>query len=132
MHTEAIIYATPMNYETPIEGSRLPFFYLHSIAEKINGYDCCNGNIEAFNYALSAGAFLADLIFVDGRKERCIVTSNLSNGRMHGLIAMLSDIEGVKEIFYDFTDFPCMYDHFKGELKEKYPNVLAAIKETCK
>jgi hypothetical protein len=109
-------YAVPFDQQGA-KGERVPYFYLHGEAEKINGYDICNANSEAIADCLRQGAFLCELIFVDGRTEDAICFSKYGYGRMEGLIVLLSDQKHITNAveYLEFKSIPSMYDD-----EEKY------------
>jgi hypothetical protein len=133
---EATIYADTTfsrGSELELSGSRLPFFYLHGQAQDVTGYDCCNGNIEAFRYALSFNHFfLADLTFehTDIPTQRCICFTKTDVGRIAGRIILINDKAAIEQCERWLTLNG--YEHHINELKEKYPETYELIKKISK
>jgi hypothetical protein len=128
------IFAVPINYEIDVEGERIPYFYLHGQAQDINGYDICNGNINAIINCLEQGAFLCELHFIDGRIEDAICFSKYDRGdrQMNGWILLLSDYNGIKQAieYFEFADTPTMYEDEKEYIKSI--GVFDVIKSSLK
>jgi hypothetical protein len=117
------IYAVPFDsFNMEIEGSYLPYYYLHGEAENLNGYDICNANDKAFTKALKQGAFLCMIVFTDGteREGICFSKYNMIN-RMEGLVCLLEDDEHIEHAVKQYMEFkhtPSMYTDEEDYMKE--------------
>jgi hypothetical protein len=118
------IYAVPIDSEIEVKGERIPYFYLHKKAMKINGYDICNANIDAVVNCLEQGAFLCELHFIDGNVEDAICFSKFDYPKMEGLVVLLSDVDGIESAidYLDFKRFPSMEDS-----EEKYLSSIGLL-----
>jgi len=110
------------------KGLRLPYFYLHNKAEDFNGYDCCQGNLDTFYYALQDGYFLCDIVNNDQSVTRGICFVQYEIGRMLGWICYLDDLEGIREALVQYSKATNSYSHFEEELQADYITVWNMIK----
>lgn len=118
------IYAVPIDGEVEIPGKRLSYFYLHGKAEELNGYDICNGDIEAFHYALRMGGFLCEVHFTDKSVAEAVCVCKFEFSRMTGLIVLESDVDRLGDLkeFYCEGKLPYSVPFYTDEeeyLKEK-------------
>lgn len=120
---------SPRIFADGLEGEmRLSYFYLHNKAQEYNDFDLCQGNIEAFYYALQIGYFLCDVFNKDLTHKRSICFVKLDFGRMTGYICYLDDIEGIEDSIKEHPKSLSTYDHFEKELDAEYPEVWKLIK----
>lgn len=103
-----------------IEGKRIPYFYLHGEAEWRNGYDCCNGDYNAFyKSSLATGIFLCKMRLQDGITYYGICITYFKEHRMNGLICIITDIPSIEQVFEmlktDYSYFP--HTIYSDELK---------------
>jgi hypothetical protein len=90
------IYAETIEGEIFDDGetkTRMHYFYLDGEAEEINGYDICEGNIQALSMAMNQNVFEAVLVFWDGSKKGCKVWSYYDRDikRMRGYVWLQND-----------------------------------------
>ena len=94
-------------------GEFASYFYLHGEAEDVNGYDLCMFNQQAQSLCDCQGAFLCEVVCIEGTVKDAICFSYFKHGeRMAGLICFLDDersIEGVSKKADIFTSTPSMY-----------------------
>lgn len=94
-------------------GEFASFYYLHGEADYVNGYDLCTFNEEAESLCSQEGAFLCEVVCIDGTVKDAICFSYLKHGhRMSGLICFLDDeinIEYVAKKEDIFTSTPRMF-----------------------
>lgn len=126
------IYGDDINSEKPIAGERLSYFYLHGQAERKNGFDCCNGNIEAFANAIRNLLFFADITYVNGEKEECLVVPYPYCGAINGRIVLPNDLDALKHAMAHRNNQFSMYEHEKERMKKEYPETFNFIKQLDK
>jgi hypothetical protein len=80
--------------------TRMHYFYLDGLAEDLNNYDICQGNIYAHSAAQSNRLFEAIYVSAEGEEKGCFVYSlyDKSLERMRGLVWLMEDEFAQKEI----------------------------------
>jgi len=114
-----------------VEFSFISYFYLHCKAEDINGYDCCEGDIETFSNILSMSLTVVDLLMEDGDVFPCVLFTTVEENKMKGLICMCDDLQGIKSAYKYFDRKPSLsiYEHDDKYLQEYFPQVRQLISE---
>jgi hypothetical protein len=115
--------------------SRMHYFYLDGLAEDLNNYDICQGNIYAHSAAQSNRLFEAIYVSAEGEEKGCFVHSYYDNHleRMRGLIWLMED-EGSQEHIEKARNevIPVIkgyhidkegYIHFEHDKFDKFKNV---------
>lgn len=125
---KARIYGDDINPTKPILGERLSYFYLHGRAETKNGYDCCNGNIEAFGYVIRGVIFFASLVYQDGSEDVCLVVPYPYQGAIQGRIVLVDDLPALDDAMAHRNNNISMYEHHKDRLKKDYPETWKHLK----
>ena len=109
------------------------YIYLHGEAQNINGYDCCEGNIEFFRLLLRLSPSLTTLLMQDGTTHRAIVFPYGDMSRhVSGLVCLVSDINGIKsaldyQSYYSSLSSLTLYDDDINELKKNAPEAYKSI-----
>lgn len=129
---KAIIYGDSMDNDFKIRGERMSYFYLDGNAETKNGYDCCNGNITAFGYAIRNIMFFADLKYANGGRNLCLVIPYISMGSIHGYIVLPDDLPAIEQAMRSRNNEFRMYEHEKTRLQIMYPETFNFIKQLNK
>jgi hypothetical protein len=107
----------------------LSYFYLHGKAESINGFDCCEGNIEVFSNILSMSTRIVTLWMANNKTYDCLLFSTVSSHRMSGLICLIDDLEAIESAYNYYSKKPSlsMYEHDEKYLEENYPETRLLI-----
>lgn len=129
-----IIYAEPLNCCMAMPGERLPLFYLHGEAERLNGFDICNANGEAAYSAASPGWSLVGIEFMNSQDEARlgIMFSYMgSMNRMEGRICLVDDIEAIQQVLKggEYKLFGCKNYEDLVYLGKEHPKTMLAIYE---
>lgn len=127
----AIIYGDDIGSAILIPGERLSYFYLHGQAETKNGYDCCNGNIEAFSYVIRGVMFLATLVYQDGKKDVCLVVPYPYQGAIQGRVVLIDDLPALDDAMKHRNNNISMYEHHKEQMKKDYPETWKHLKKNA-
>lgn len=109
----------------------ISYFYLHCKAEDINGYDCCEGDIETFSDIFSMCVKVVDLLMENGDVFPCLLFTSLDKNRMKGLFCLCDDLEGIKSAYSYFDRKPrlTMYDDDEKFLLDNFPQTIQLISE---
>ena len=107
----------------------LSYFYLHGKAESINGFDCCEGNIEVFSNILSMSTRIVTLLMSDNKTYDCLLFSTVNSNRMSGLICLIDDLESIESAYNYYSKRPSlsMYSDDEEYLIENYPETRLLI-----
>lgn len=132
-----IIYAEPSNCCMAMPGERLPLFYLHGEAERLNGFDICNADEEAAYTAAKPGWCLVEIEFMNSQDEPRIgiMFSYMgSMNRMEGRICLVDDIEAIQQVLTggEYKLFGCKNYEDLVYLGKEHPKALLAIYEPQK
>ena len=111
----------------------MSYVYLHGDAEDINGFDCLEGNIEAFRTIMQVCVSCVGLLMPDGSSKDALLIPSFGRRRVEGLVCLLSDRESIKYAlkYYTYVNTD-MYQHDFAFLRENYPDVYEVIKESDK
>jgi hypothetical protein len=116
---------------TDVEFRFISYFYLHSKAEEINGYDCCEGDIKTFSDILSMSVRVVNLLMENGNIFHCLLFSTVEENRMKGLICLCDDLDGIKHAYNYFDKKPSLslYSHDEDFLLESFPETIKLISQ---
>lgn len=128
---KSIIKCSNWDYEGEIEFAFMSYVYLHGDAETNSGFDCCEGNIEAFRNIVKNHLYLATLLNKDKTESDVLVIPCFNERRMTALVCLCEDHESIHHALNEYYEGhfidTCMFEHEKEFLYEKYPKVREVI-----
>jgi len=126
---KGIVKCSNWEIENSNEFEFLSYFYLHGKAESINGFDCCEGTIEAFSNIISMSTRIVTLLMADNKTYDCLLFSTVNSNRMSGLICLIDDLEAIESAYNYYSKKPnlLMYGDDEKYLEENYPETKLLI-----
>lgn len=118
-----IIKCSNWDADNPDTFGFLSYVYLHGDAERLNGFDCCEGNIETFKNIFKMCISCATMVLKDKTEYDVLIIPAFEDRRIKGLICLCDDLSSVKDAVEDYFKYvdTSMYEHDKEFLLSTYP-----------